>query len=426
MIHCNFKSTSKFPFWQGEFWQEPFLRRFWFPCLLVLASLLLNGLTACSLPQVSAEDRLYLDLSLEYVEAYSLPQQTVNGKAVDGFSALAYDRQQNQFYALASTLAAADRDSLSERLSQNPPINVPVEIYRLSLTLEPSQAKSVDIQSMAVETATLLRNEGGEPYTQVMLNPAGIALSPQPSIWIASEGSSSEGRAGESILPFIEEFDLETGQQRQGLPLPKRYLPLPDESGAQPSQGIEPHQGLKALTLSPGSSLPAAAEPFRLFAATAAPLVQNRDRTESRLLHYLLSDGPPLLIAEYLYPLDTDDTGAIASQLVALTALDQGGHFLSLERTNKTSAPARTRIFQLATGGATDISAFSDQIDLPAAMPARKQLLLDLNQANVPAGRVTGMALGPRLADGSQSLLLVSRDRDRNSHGSQLLIFRLT
>jgi len=420
MTICGLNATSKRQEGQGQFFQHC-----WVPCLLLLACLLLNGLTACSLPQVSAEDRLYLDLSLEYIDAYPLPQQTFDGKVVDGFSALAYDRRQNQVYALSvNALTEAERNSPSDQPAQNAPVNAPVEFYTLTLTLDPAQSKPVSIESMTIEAATVLRNEGGEPYTRATLDPTGITLSPQPSIFITSEGMTSEGRAGESIVPFIEEFDLDTGEQRQGLPLPKRYFPLPDDSGAQPGQGIQPHRGLNALTLSPGSSLPAAAEPFRLFAATAAPLVQNRDRTESRLLHYLLSEGPPLLIAEYLYPLDTDDTGAIASNLVALAALDQGGHFLSLERTTNPSNPSSTRIFQLATGGATDISAFSDQIDLPAAIAARKQLLLNLNELSLPPGDVTGMALGPRLPDGSQSLLLV-RNSDRNSHGSQLLIFRL-
>ena len=415
-----------------------------FPLGLILLFGLLNLLTACTLPQVSAEDRLYLDLSLQFVDASPLPQPFLDETAPGHFSALTYDRQQNQFYALAKGF----RDA---------------RFYPLKLALqapdsETAHSETAHSETAALNTTTIGPIQVGEAtvLTQGNDNPpegnfeaAGIALSPQQSVFALGEWVDSEG-----IVPTIDEFDLKTGKQRQRLPLPNRYLPnlpdrdgsdrdrsdrdgadrdLPNTSAAAPPQGVQDNRGLTALTLSPGGALPAAAEPFRLFAATAAPLEQNRDRTDSRLLHYLLSDGPPLLIAEHLYPLETDATGAVTSNLVDVVALDQGGHFLSLERADTPLGRSSSRIFQLAIAGATDISTLPDQTALTGVIPIRKRLLLDLNDPNLPQGTLTGMTLGQRLPDGSQSLWLLSNENvgkaslkgNRDQPTTQLLLFRL-
>jgi hypothetical protein len=51
--------------------------------------------------------------------------------------------------------------------------------------------------------------------------------------------------------------------------------------------------------------------------------------------------------------------------------------------------------------------------------------VLDLSTLGIYLDNLEGMALGPRLPDGTQSLLLVSDDNFSNSQLTQFLLFRL-
>ncbi|NJL48740.1 MAG: esterase-like activity of phytase family protein [Leptolyngbyaceae cyanobacterium SM2_5_2] len=58
----------------------------------------------------------------------------------------------------------------------------------------------------------------------------------------------------------------------------------------------------------------------------------------------------------------------------------------------------------MATGGATDTSTIGSlRGDLNGVSPIRKQLVFDFAEAPFPVDNLEGMALGPRLPDGSQS-----------------------
>jgi len=168
-----------------------------------------------------------------------------------------------------------------------------------------------------------------------------------------------------------------------------------------------------------------------VFTATAAPLVQDRPSepaqttaaSSNRLLHYLIGDGPPVLIAEHAYPLDS--SAAEPSILQELLTLDQGGHFLSLEQ-SQTNGTYHTRIYQLAMGSATDTSGLASLGKAQGIEPIRKQLLLDLDELDgAQAWDLQGMALGPRLPDGAQSVVLVSNNHEQADQPTQFLLFRL-
>jgi hypothetical protein len=56
----------------------------------------------------------------------------------------------------------------------------------------------------------------------------------------------------------------------------------------------------------------------------------------------------------------------------------------------------------------------------------KKQLLCDLQSLGIYLDNLEGMALGPLLPDGSQSLLLISDNNFNKEQVTQLLLFRLT
>lgn len=419
-------------------WHWPLLRQ------LLVVVLVLSLLSACGLPQLKAEDRLFLDLSLNFLDVYTLPKQSLEGIPVGGFSALAYDRQGDRLYALSddrSQLGPARFYTLKLALTTNQPDTSAraSESNAWAGRKEPGKdgepiALDTVIDTVTVEHATPLLNEAGEFYPPGTVDPEGLALSPQSTVLISTEAILDQG-----IDPMIGEFDRSTGQLVQMLPVPARFKTgdrpnpqFPNPDSPNPQQGMQDNLGFESLALSPTGTVPAQGEPFRLFVATEGSLIQDQDpnrsadqETPNRFLHYLLGDGPPVLIAEHWYPLSPPPPLASIG-LTDLLALDGGGHFLALERTFSPATGFGAQVFQLAMSDAVDTSSIpSLKGDLSVSRPIRKRFVMDLADLGIPLDNLEGMTLGPRLPDGTQSLIMVSDDNFRDEQVTQFLLFRL-
>lgn len=416
----------------GWFWIQK--QRVWIGLFLGCVVLLV-GISGCSLPQVQPEDRLFLNLSLDYLGAIPFPAES-SEPPVGGLSGLTYDRSRNQFYAISddrSHYAPARFYTLQLNWHPNWQPNPPLEAEANG-----ANASQNPIGELQISQATTLHSETGEPFAAGTIDGEGIALSPRQTVFIASEGDRDRG-----IAPSIEEFDLMTGAWLSRLPIPNRYLPRTEND--RPI-GVQNNQAFESLTLSAthygnatryGNTL----EPFRIFAATESALWQdlsadggNADGghetepstglTPIRFMHYLVGDQT-LLLAEHLYAIDALPDGAENLGLSDLLVLDQGGHFLSLERSFGLTGFG-IRIFQLALGGATDIAPIPALAgDLAGITPIQKRLLLDLSTLGIRLDNYEGMTLGPQLPDGSPSLILISDDNFNPLQTSELLVFRL-
>ena len=384
-----------------------------FSLLFVAVLTLLSFLTiACAPSQArTAEQRTFRDLSLDFLGEYQLPKTKFKDTPVGGLSAITYDRQRNKFYALSD-----DRSQFA-----------PARFYTLGLNVKRTDKGEIGIEKVNVEDVTFLTDENGKNYTKGSIDPEGIALSPRGTVFISSEGVPSQG-----IAPFIREFDLKTGQQQQSLLIPERYLPDTDTKEEQPPRGIQDNLGFEALTLELGSLAGGSGDPFRLFTATESALLQDKlppksqESARIRLMHYLISPiSRPMVVAEHLYLLDPTPAGAIDNGLTELVTVDMGGHFLALERTYGILA-ANAKIYQIAISAATDTSTIETlKGDVSRINPVKKKLVLDLSQLGIYLDNLEGMALGPRLPDGSPSLLLMSDDNFRDTQVTQFLLFRL-
>ncbi|HAG81791.1 MAG TPA: endonuclease/exonuclease/phosphatase [Cyanobacteria bacterium UBA12227] len=398
-----------------------------FSLVLVLAIAFFNVLTTGCTPSEArtAEQRTFLDLSLKFLGEYQLPKITFKDTPVGGLSALTYDRQRGRFLALSD-----DRSNLA-----------PARFYTIKLAIAPQDTGETGIKTVEVEDVTFLKDENGETYAKGSIDPEGIALSPKGTVFISSEGVTNQG-----IPAFIRECDRQTGQPLQRLRIPDRFLPREGEVGEientttgsesteeeQAPRGIQDNLGFEALTLEPNSLAVASGDPFRLFTATESALFQDslppnsEDPNRIRLLHYLIGNiASPMLVAEHLYLLDTPPNGTIGHGLTELLALDTQGHFLSLERAYGLFGFS-IKVYQIALGGATDTSNIvSLNGDISRIDPVKKKLLLDLNELEIDLDNLEGMTLGPRLPDGSQSLILVSDDNFSEAQVTQFLLFSL-
>jgi hypothetical protein len=382
--------------------------RRWVSCFVAIASVILV-LTGCSLPQVSAEDRLFLPLSAEFLGSYTLPEKTFNNTVVGGLSALTYDRQNNVFYTVSD-----DRSKQS-----------PARFYTLKIDIDRTSAKPT-LKQVQLQNVTILKDETGQPFADGTIDPEGIALSPLKSVFISSEGDVKK-----NILPFVGEFDLQTGQLRRKLPIPESFLP--DTTNLTQTRGIQDNRGLEALTLNAGASTAPPDDLFRLFTAIEAPLVQDLEMPtaerggRNRLLHYLLEGKRASIISEHLYPLEPRPQGSMDDGLTDLLSIDQAGHFLSLERSFGLQG-FKIKLFQATTGTATDTSTIKSlRGELKGVQPVRKRLLVDLNTLGIGLDNFEGMAMGARFPDGSQSLILISDDNfNPLTQATQFLLFRVT
>nr|WP_228024053.1 esterase-like activity of phytase family protein [Synechocystis salina] len=359
-------------------------------------------LVACGVPPsaVQAESRLFLPLSLEFLDSYALPKQSVQDLPVGGISDLSYDRQQDLYYAITD-------DRRSPRF------------YTMRLTVADGE-DGIGITKAEVVAMTKLRSSEGETYGRQLLDPEGIALSPRHTLFVSSEGVLSN-----QSPPLIAEFDQETAQELGQLPLPSRFLPQTD-----PPQGIRDNFGFEALTIAATSTL--ADDPFRLFTATESVLAQDFDpdnpppQIPLRWLHYVINSvGPPVLVSENLYPLEPAPVGTLLHGLSAMVALPREGYFLTLERTFGLNG-FQGKIFQTVNANATDTSRIASfRPGTNTINPMRKQLLLDLEDLGIELDNLEGLTLGPRLPDGGSSLIAISDDNFSEDQTTQILLFRL-
>lgn len=346
---------------------------------------------------------MFRQLSLELVDRAEIPKAIYKDTAVGGLSAIAYNRQEDLFYVLSD-----DRGKFS-----------PARFYTFKLQLQ-SDDSSIKIASFEPQAVTFLLDEEGKQYPAGSIDPEGLAISPRNTIFVSSEGDPRQ-----NVEPFIAEYDLATGKKIAQLRLPQRYL-ASEESAESTPQGVRENLGFESLTIERAGP---PEDPFRVFTATESALTQDTSAEESkiRFLHYSIdSVGEPILVAEHMYLLDPAPVEVISNGLTELLVLPKEGYFLSLERTFGFEG-AGAKIFQAVVGNAIDTSNIASlKGNTERVRPIRKKLLLDLAELGIYLDNLEGMSLGPRLPDGSRSLLLISDDNFSDEQIGQLLLFRLS
>ena len=387
------------------------LRQRLFP-LLTVTVVILIFLTSCGNSRMRSQDRIFLDLSLDFVGEYQLKNTSFEDTPVGGISGIVYDLD-----GISSDTSGFHFLAVSDDSGEY----APPRFYHLKLDLSAPDSEVTSIKEVEIEKQTFLKNEDGEVFPQETIFAEGIGLSPRETIFIASAGKTDQ-----NILPFVGEFELKTGKLLKKLPLPEQYLPT--ENDDEHLRGVQSELGFDTLTLDPESFSPGGFDPFRLFTAVESPLLQDRDPdgdVKLRMLHYVIADRGSFLVSENLYPLEPVSAVGDRNGLTELVALGKGGYFLSLERSVGESGYS-DRIFQVFTGDATDTSRIASLTgELLQVQPMRKKLLLDLAEAGIQTGNLEGMSLGPRLPDGSKSLLVVSNDNFDPQVGTRFLLFRL-
>ncbi|WP_016951595.1 phytase [Anabaena sp. PCC 7108] len=336
---------------------------------------------------------------------------TVDGvaTALGGLSGVTYDGTQGKFYAISD-----DRSQ-----------NAPARFYTFTTNPE-----TIDSTGVTFTQVTPLKDINGNFFAALSLDPEGIALTNNNTVFISSEGEVNLG-AGRVTDPFIKEFSLTTGQELRSLPVPKKFLPVVEDTngdsiintGDTQTSGVRNNLAFESLTITPDQKT--------LYTATENTLLQDGAATttsagsRSRIIQYNLVTGQPE--KEYLYTTDAavtpnPSTGFSDNGLVDLLAIDNRGTLLALERSFAVGVGNTIKIYEVTLQGATDLSTIDSLSSLSAEQlaaiqPAQKRLLLNLNDLNLPNSdgnhptgldNIEGISFGPKLADGRQSIVLVS------------------
>lgn len=325
----------------------------------------------------------------------------VSDTLVGGLSGIVYDLENDVYYALSD-----DRSQ-----------EAPARFYRLSIDLSDGTLDEGDVTFI---DATILRDENGEPFAEGSLDPEGIARSPAGTLYISSEGESSEDQR---IMPFVREFGLD-GQQLGELPVDGKFEPTEDS-------GVRNNQAFESLTISPDGRT--------LYTATEGALVQDGPEatldtgTQVRVIQYDLTSGEA--VAEYVYVTDpvaeeSDPSGEFqVNGLVELLATDNNGTLLALERSFSTGVGNTVKLYEALSQGALDVmsedSLYSEEEDAPFEIdpPLLKgdEPLVNIADLGITPDNLEALAFGPDLPDGRSSLIIVSDNNFADNQVTQFL-----
>ncbi|AFY47344.1 hypothetical protein Nos7524_1466 [Nostoc sp. PCC 7524] len=337
--------------------------------------------------------------SIEFIGEATLPKGLSFQKTeVGGLSGITYDAQNDLYYAISD-----DRGQ-----------KAPARFYTLKIDLSKGTLPDNGVTPVGVTT---LLNNNGQTFSSRETDTEGIAVTKAETVFI-----SSEGDVAQLIPPFIKEFSLSSGKVQQTLPIPNKFLP--DKNG---KQGVRNNLAFESLTITPDNKY--------LFTATEnalipdGPAAQPNIGSPCRILQYnLLSNQPE---KEFLYqtePISSffNITGKFASGLPDLLALDNQGHFLSIER-SFTGLGFAVLLFQISLEGANNISNIDSllAVDTKNIKPVQKKLLLDLRTIDAPLDNIEGLTLGPQLPDGQRALILISDNNFNSIQRNQILAFKV-
>jgi hypothetical protein len=276
--------------------------------------------------------------------------------------------------------------------------------------------------SVALTAVTPFRQQNGKPYSSRWMggeiaDVESIRFDPtDSSIWYISEGSRIPASD-----PFIRHASR-SGAFIDSLALPQMFTMGWGERGPRNNLAFE--------------GLAFARDGRTLWVAMEGPLSQDGGvptasaGAMARITQYS-RDGQ--ILNQVAYPVDpipmAPGPGKYADNGVTEILAVDDERFLIVERSAVQNAAGQysnfIRIYEMDTSRATDISRLPSLMDADF-QPAEKRLVLDLATLDLPKlDNIEGMAWGLKLANGHDSLVLVSDDNFNDSQVTQFLAFEV-
>ena len=320
---------------------------------------------------------------------------------VGGISGLTYDAANNIYYALSD-----DRSTIND-----------ARYYDVAIDLSDGSLDEGDVEFQEVTT---LLDASESAFAASSLDPEGIALTNEETLFI-----SSEGDANNLVDPLVAEFSLD-GQIFNELPIPEKFLPTVEQDS-----GIRNNQAFESLTITPDGK--------QLFTATENALLQDGETSslESgspvRIIQYDLETEE--VLGEFLYetdpiPVPPETDGSADNGLVELLAIDNQGSFLALERSFTEEVGNSIRLYEVNLQGATDINGVESLLDEDGELididaTVSKRLLVDFSELGITQDNSEAISFGETLPDGRQSIIVTSDNNFNDAQKTQFLAFAI-
>jgi hypothetical protein len=235
------------------------------------------------------------------------------------------------------------------------------------------------------------------------------------SIWYASEGDRKRG-----LDPFVRHAQRD-GAYLSTMPLPAMFRMSREESGPRDNLAFE--------------GLSFAVDGKTLWASMEAPLYQDGSLPSVsagamvRISRFTRSGEQ---LAQYAYPLGAipaaPGPGKVADNGVSEILAVNRHALLVLERSAVQDAEGAyrnyVRVYEMDTAGASDVRGLASLAGA-GYRPAAKRLLLDLDTLGIRIDNLEAISWGHRLANGHDTLMIVSDDNFSKTQVTQFLLFEV-
>jgi hypothetical protein len=300
-------------------------------------------------------------------------------------------------------------------------------VYEFTLEGEGASFRVVPTQLIALGGRAPASPEP-EPQT---VDLEAIAVAPDGGLLLTSEG---DGDRSPRLPTAVLAYDRE-GTFLGAHPVPPAFVTSPSGPIVV---GTRRNTGFESLTVAPGGRT--------MFVGAESPLAQDDEPptlergARTRILEYRRgADGAWVPGRQFVYHLDAVAGGGFTptlsiNGLVELLAWSED-RLLAMERSyvegDGRRRRNRIRIYEVSLVGADDVSGIPSLRSAPSVTPATKRFVLDLDDVRGLSPQLAGldnfegMTFGPRLADGSASLVLVSDDNFNATQQTAFLLFRI-
>jgi hypothetical protein len=324
----------------------------------------------------------------------------IDGVQVGGLSAVDYDPATRLWYFLSddrvsSRFHTAELDYDGQRFSS--------VRFRSTIALKDMNGK-------------VYSNASGSP--SIAADPESFRIDPQGGgLWWGSEGDRARG-----LDPFVARMAIDD--------VANLILPAPALFRMSPTQekGSRNNATYEALSFS--------ADGKSLWVGMEAPIYEDGPLptpTSGAVSRFTQFDRAGAVLRQVAYPIDAipkAPTGPNADNGVSEMLAINDHQFLVIERAGVQAADGNysnyIRLYEIETEGATDVRGLASLVGADYK-PVRKRLVLDLNTLGLAKlDNIEGIAWGPKLPNGNDTLVLVS-DNNFNtaSQITQLLAFEV-
>lgn len=234
-------------------------------------------------------------------------------------------------------------------------------------------------------------------------------------IWYSSEGDRKRG-----LDPFVRHARRDGGYLAT-LQLPDMFRMSKEEQGPRDNMVFE------GLSFAPDGK--------SLWVSLESPLYQDGPlptEASGAVTRITRMDRDGRMLAQYAYPLDplpaAPAPGKAADNGISEILAVNGHAVLVLERSAVQDAAGDyrnyVRLYEMDTAGASDVRGVR-ALAGAGYRAAGKRLVLNLNQLGIRLDNLEALSFGPRLANGHDTLLIVSDDNFNKTQVMQFLLFEV-